>query len=303
MSRRPRSLVIAASVCMCLFIADACNRDLTAPPRTESARRPHAPGTPDLDVASSQDQVTATTTGPSIWTGAEANANPSPIATFPTPTIYKIAASGVITMTPDPRFMPGQPIKTYGPANYASAAWGAGSNNGGVLIGGSSSDSSETVYSLVWGSLYSVSRSGGWGCELECILRRRLFRPVWRLPGPATTFTFTRLNADLTLTADSTNVAPGSTVTLMYGASPTQVEGQTMPVVVDSVRWILTRQGRARKKRNRAFTDTPFPATQRRRAAPPNHRLGNVHTNRVGKRQGDHQIGARPNARPRAQGS
>jgi hypothetical protein len=68
--------------------------------------------------------------------------------------------NGKITMTPDPRFMPGQPIRTYGPAGYAVVAWASGANTGGKLIGGGTSDSAASDYALMWGNITAVSRGG-----------------------------------------------------------------------------------------------------------------------------------------------
>ena len=252
MTRDSRSLTAVATVLVCLVIAGACNRDLTAP---QTGGALHVPQRPSLDVVSSLDQITATTTGViDNWHGKENNANPSPIATFPTATWYRVDASGLITMTPDPRFMPGQPTKTYGPTGNARFTWSYAGINTTVVIGNATSDSTGNSYVQMSGSLASADRPGYaavvWG---PAYCGPGYTDPCGTYAGPPTTFTFTRLNADLTLTADSTTVAPGSTVTFSYGASPTQVEGQTMPVVVDSVRWTPDTSGAGAEKTESGF--------------------------------------------------
>ena len=196
------------------------------------------PSEPQFDVVSSADQITATTSDPEPYHGQETNANPSPIATFPTATWYRVDANGLITMTPDPRFMPGQPTRTYSPAGNARFTWSYASINTSVVIGNQTSDSTANVYVEMSGSLASADRPGYPMVSWNAYCGVGYPDPCGRYTGPPTTFTFTRLDADLTLTADSTTVVPGSTVTFTYAASPSQVEGKTMPVVVDSVRWV-----------------------------------------------------------------
>jgi hypothetical protein len=239
MSTGFRPLVVAALGCACLVVADACNRDLTEPrgPRTAS---PPVPGKPNFDVASSPATISATTSGPEPWHGQETNANPSPIATFPTATWYRVDANGLITMTPDPRFMPGQPTKTYGPAGNARFTWSYAGINTTVVIGNQTSDSTGNAYVQMSGSLLSADRPGYpmvvWG---PAYCGTGYSDPCGRYTGPPTTFSFTRLDADLVLTADTTeNVAPGSLVTFSWAASPAAVEGHAMPVVPDSMHWI-----------------------------------------------------------------
>jgi hypothetical protein len=55
--------------------------------------------------------------------------------------------------------------------------------------------------------------------------------------GNPGTLTLTRLDASLHFVADSTTAAPGSVVTISALASPSTVEGQTMLVDVDSLKW------------------------------------------------------------------
>jgi hypothetical protein len=255
MSNHVRPLVIGGLAAACLVLADACNRDLTSPRREQEARR--GPEKPNHDIAASEDQFPASAGATSNWTGAQANPYTSgPIKTLPTDTWYRITVNGKITMTPDPRFMPGQPIRTYGPAGYAVVAWASGANTGGKLIGGGTSDSAASDYALMWGNITAVSRGGVGAVNWNAYCGVGYSDPCGNYSGPATTFTFTRLNADLTLTADSTNVAPGSTVTFSYAASPTQVEGKTMPVVVDSVRWDPDTSGQGAEKTEQGFNGT-----------------------------------------------
>lgn len=55
--------------------------------------------------------------------------------------------------------------------------------------------------------------------------------------GNAGALTLTRLDAELHFVADSTTAAPGSVVTISALASPSIVDGQSMPVDVDSLKW------------------------------------------------------------------
>jgi hypothetical protein len=56
--------------------------------------------------------------------------------------------------------------------------------------------------------------------------------------GDAGSFTITRLASSLNLTADSASASPGSTVPIRALASPSTVDGLSIPVVVDSSRWV-----------------------------------------------------------------
>jgi len=252
MSKGFRPLVVAAVAIACVVIADACNSDLNAP-RARDGSSPPVPNEPNFDIAASLDQITATTSSPSIWNGAETNANSSPIATFPTATWYRVQADGRITMTPDPRFMPGQPTRTYGPSGYARFTWSYQGINTTNVLGNPAGDSSATIYVQMSGSLASADRPGVGTVSWNGYCGVGYSDPCGDYSGPPTTFTFTRLDAELTLAADSTSVAPGSTVTFTYAASPTQVEGHAMPVVLDSVSWVPDSSGDGAEQTEQSF--------------------------------------------------
>lgn len=248
---RPR--LVFGAACACIAFAIACNRDATAPTRVTEPLHPRVPSKANFNISSSLDQFTAATSGPNARTGAELNTYSSPITTLPTPTWYRISATGVLTMTPDPRYMPGQPTLTYQPAGYARVSWGDGWNNGSQTLGTANGDSTAGDYALMWANVTAVDRPGVGAVNYNAYCGTGYPDPCGNYTGPATTFTFTRLNADLTLTADSTNVAPGSTVTFTFAASPAQVEGKTMPVVVDSVRWVPDSSGAGAEKTEQTF--------------------------------------------------
>ncbi len=155
--------------------------------------------------------------------------------TYTFTTIVRAVAAGTVTRTPISGL---GSVTTYGPIGATGLAWTwQGYNSVGF-------DSSDTRYvRFEYGSQGLVGMRTNYGMETE-----QDFGPnhIWcglsGYPLCATfsgsgTITLTRLESSLNLIADSTNVGAGSTVRFTATASPAVVEGQTMPVQVDSSWW------------------------------------------------------------------
>lgn len=161
----------------------------------------------------------------------------SPVFTFTT--VMKAVAEGNVTRTPNYSGIAGP--TTYGPVGNTAMAWLDGLNVGN---GAGFSDSATTYVRFANGSHGLSASATNYGAESE-----QNFGPDHITCGPqyaaplcatfsgSRSITLTRLESSLNLIADSTNVAPGSVVRFTATANPAVVDGQTIPVEVDSSSW------------------------------------------------------------------
>jgi hypothetical protein len=166
---------------------------------------------------------------------------------YPYLTAVRVVARGLESRTPNYPEMGG--AITRGPAQHASFGWVDGGVYSGTKIlgaGGDMSIDTASGYYFIRGGLTDPGKSGyGYrvsegtmynGVRIWCG-QIQTINPCDTWTGN-TTFEFIRLQSTLTVAVDSSFVVPGSAVEFTWGASPAYVEGQQMPVVVDSTRWI-----------------------------------------------------------------
>jgi hypothetical protein len=161
----------------------------------------------------------------------------SPVFTFTT--VMKAVADGNVTRTPNFSGITGP--TTYGPVGNTGMAWLDGYNVGNGI---GFNDSATTYPRFMHGSRGLSASSTNYGAESEqnfgpnhVTCGPQYFAPLCATFSGSRTITLTRLDASLDFVADSTNVAPGSVVTFTAKANPAVVNGQTMPVEVDSADW------------------------------------------------------------------
>jgi hypothetical protein len=161
----------------------------------------------------------------------------SPVFTFTT--VMKAVAEGNVTRTPNYSVLGGP--TTYGPVGNTGMAWLDGQNVGN---GAGFSDSATTYVRFAHGSRGLSASSTNYGAESELDFGpgHLTCGPQYSMPLCVTysgsrTVTLTRLESTLNFVADSMNVAPGSVVTFTAKANPAVVNGQTIPVEVDSADW------------------------------------------------------------------
>lgn len=159
-------------------------------------------------------------------------------------TVVKATVSGLVVRTPN--FAGLGSATSYGPIGNTAVTWHDGNN----VFSVASFTSTDAMYLLLTANSHlDGGASNSYGVENEQNYLppgqtdRITCGPQYQASPCATfsgsySFMLTRLESSLSLVADSTNVGPGSTVHFYAEASPSVVEGQSMPVEVDSSTWI-----------------------------------------------------------------
>jgi len=169
----------------------------------------------------------------------------SPNVAYPFATVLRITVKGLENRLPLFSQI-GDPI-TRGPSGHAVFGW----NDLGVynqVVMGPSTDvlaESVVVYRQIKGTLVTLGRSGygtrrydgTWFNGVQIWCGQDHDHPCDNWTG-TTNFKFVRLNAGLTLTVDSTIANSGSRVTFKLRSVPDTVEGQQIPVIVDTASWV-----------------------------------------------------------------
>lgn len=159
-------------------------------------------------------------------------------------TVMKAAVGGLVTRTPN--FAGLGSATSYDPIGATDLTWHDGHNTF-VLSPFSSSD---TIYVLfdansrvdggVWTS-YGIENELNFvppGQTQPITCGPQYHAPLCANFSGSATIMLTRLESSLSLVVDSTSVVPGSVVHFSALANPAVVQGQTIPVEVDSSTWI-----------------------------------------------------------------
>jgi len=165
---------------------------------------------------------------------------------YPFLTVVRVVARGMEHRTANYPYI-GEEINR-GPAGHAVFGWFYQNVYSGPKILGVSTDTatdSASAYYSIQGAGANPSRSGYGkrrfdnaefnGEHITCGQDNAHLCDTW---SGNTTFEFHRLQSQMATSADSTSASPGSTVTFNWGASPAVVEGQQMPVTVDTGKWV-----------------------------------------------------------------
>lgn len=237
-SQPARRLVIIVTMVACVAFV-ACRDLFVAPHQDQHAQTPVElkPGDANTTVYPKESPATVTmnlvindTDGsggvPSGWQAP----------TYPFTTIVKAVAAGTITRTPLSGL--GSSVTTYGPVGATGLAWTWGGLN---TVNFNDADTKYVTFQYqsagVIGSSVNYPREWEQNFGPNHIWCGLTGYPLCATFSGSRTITLTRLESSLNLVADSTNVAPGSTVTFTAKANPAVVEGQTIPVQVDSADW------------------------------------------------------------------
>jgi hypothetical protein len=162
------------------------------------------------------------------------------------PTVVKVVAEGFHTRIP----FDNQPDVTGGPINFgpggnAVVSWLNAQNVNfiSILPGVSATRAESFILIPAQGRIYRVSRAGyGARPPIQGFGNPPIwcggFHPACDYWEGQTSFSITPLASQLKVEADLTEVEPGTPVSFTWRADPVAVEGQTMPVIVDSTHWI-----------------------------------------------------------------
>lgn len=211
-----------------------------------SPRRDNYPNvSPDPAGHDSPDDPTISLVMQAAYDGTMGSSGTS--VNYPYLTAVRVVARGLESRTPNYPEIGG--AITRGPAQRANFGWVDGGVYSGTQIlgaGGDMSIDTASGYYFIRGGLTNPAKTGyGYrvydgqmfnGVRIWCG-QIQTINPCDTWAG-STTVEFIRLQSTLTIAVDSSSVVPGSAVEFTWGASPAYVEGQQMPVVVDTTRWI-----------------------------------------------------------------
>jgi hypothetical protein len=244
-----RKAVAVVGVSVAVLAIYACRRDLTQPAAPVLEAPPVvAGGPPELALGDSPDQFTLALRPVDSVYGASSTAPGSGFRVI-APTVMHVTATGIVTKRFHATVVPPRPDGyLYPGGGQTSVRYRRGVNNNGFQFpsggasvqtyfkffandtvtgadrAGAGNESSYGVFTNPDGSPHYCGPAYGSWC--------------WVYSGDPGTITFRRLDASLSLTVDSASAKTGSTVRFTLRAVPEVVEGQTMPIQVDSVAWV-----------------------------------------------------------------
>ena len=196
----------------------------------------------------SPDVVTLQLPAPNVYNGGSGLGGD--LAKYPHPTVVRAEVTGFVTYTPNYANI-GPPQGPFGPSGNTVLFWWDGSGLERVdFLDGGYVEPKVTKYITFFGdgAVFTVARGSLGTLTLDG------YRPV--IPGPfifcgppygnpcfsyggnAGTFVLTRLESDLTVTPEFTEVERLATPYIDYRAAPMVVEGQQIPFVVESSDWV-----------------------------------------------------------------
>jgi hypothetical protein len=240
---RSRAFALLAGIA--LTTAIAC-RDMLSPrqpPTATPTLKPSATPQHDESPNNSPDLTSIDLNMTDIADGTMGTSSPN--VGFPFLTVVRVTVKGLEYRTPLVAGL-NDPI-TRGPSGHAVFGWYDLGVYSQVVMGPTTDVLAESVvvYQALKGSIVMAARSGYGkrvydgqtfnGVRVWCGQDAAHLCDSWT---GSTNFRFVRLNAGLTLTVDSTIANSGSAVTFKLHSVPDTVEGQQIPVVVDTASWV-----------------------------------------------------------------